>query len=49
MSPVWWSDSQRKMPRARALLGLPPELPKAAKLVLAAWLESVMGEERGIG
>jgi hypothetical protein len=34
-----------KLPRARELLGLPRELPKVAKLVLAAWLESVLGEE----
>ncbi len=34
-----------KLPRARALLGLPPELPKVTKLVLAAWLETVLGEE----
>ena len=32
-----------KLPRARALLGLPPALPKVAKLVLAVWLESVEG------
>jgi hypothetical protein len=34
-----------KLPRARALLGLPPELPKVTKLMLAAWLETVVGEE----
>ncbi len=34
-----------KLPRARALLGLPPELPKVTKLVLAAWLETVVGED----
>ena len=34
-----------KLPRARALLGLPPELPKVTKLVLAMWLETVVGEE----
>jgi len=34
-----------KLPRARALLGLPPELPKVTKLVLAVWLETVMGED----
>ena len=33
------------LPRARALLGLPPELPKVTKLVLAMWLETVVGEE----
>lgn len=30
---------------ARALLGLPPELPKVTKLVLAVWLETVLGED----
>ena len=35
-----------KLPRARALLGLPPELPKVTKLVLAVWLETVVGEDR---
>ena len=34
-----------KLPRARALLGLPPELPRVTKLMLAAWLETVVGEE----
>jgi hypothetical protein len=34
-----------KLPRARALLGLPPELPPVTKLVLALWLETVVGEE----
>ena len=34
-----------KLPQARALLGLPPELPQVAKLVLAVWLESVVGED----
>ena len=34
-----------KLPRARALLGLPPEAPKVTKLVLAVWLESVVGED----
>jgi hypothetical protein len=34
-----------KLPRARALLGLPPELPKVTKLILAVWLESVIGED----
>lgn len=34
-----------KLPRARALLGLPPELPEVTKLVLAVWLESVVGED----
>ena len=34
-----------KLPRARALLGLPPELPKITKLVLAVWLETVLGED----
>lgn len=34
-----------KLPRARALLGMPPELPKAAKLVLAVWLETLLGEQ----
>ncbi len=34
-----------KLPRARALLGLPPELPKVTKLVLATWLETVLGED----
>jgi len=34
-----------KLPQARALLGLPPELPKVTKLILAMWLETVAGEE----
>ena len=34
-----------KLPRARALLGLAPELPKITKLVLAVWLETVLGED----
>lgn len=35
-----------KLPCARALLGLPPELPKVLKLVLAVWLETILGEDR---
>jgi hypothetical protein len=34
-----------KLPRARAWLGLPPTLPKVTKLVLAVWLETVVGED----
>ena len=34
-----------KLPRARALLGLPPALPKVTKLVLAVWLADVVGVE----
>lgn len=34
-----------KLPRARAWLGLSPALPKVAKLVLAVWLETVLGEQ----
>ncbi|MBI3360325.1 MAG: IS91 family transposase [Chloroflexi bacterium] len=34
-----------KLPRARALLGMPPALPKVTKLVLAVWLETVLGED----
>lgn len=36
---------QTKLPQCRALLGLPPSLPKVAKLVLAIWLETLSGEE----
>jgi hypothetical protein len=35
----------KKLPRARALLGLPSALPKVTKLVLAVWLETVVGVE----
>jgi len=34
-----------KLPRARALLGLPPALPKVTQLVLAVWLADVVGVE----
>ena len=34
-----------QLPRARALLGLPPTLPNGTKLVLAAWLESMRGDD----
>lgn len=33
-----------KLPRARALLGLPPAVPKVVKLVLAEWLETLLGD-----
>jgi hypothetical protein len=33
-----------KLPRARELLGLPAEVPQIAKLVLAVWLETIIGE-----
>jgi hypothetical protein len=33
-----------KLPRARALLGLSSALPKVAKLMLAEWLEEVVGD-----
>jgi hypothetical protein len=35
----------KKLPCARALLGLPPALPKVTKLVLAVWLADVVGVE----
>jgi hypothetical protein len=34
-----------KRPRARALLGLPPELPKVTKRVLAEWLVTLLGDD----
>jgi hypothetical protein len=34
-----------KLPRARALLGLPPHVPQVTKLVLAVWLATVVGDD----
>lgn len=39
------SARKTKLPRARSLLGLSPELPVVAKLVLAEWLLDVIGED----
>jgi hypothetical protein len=39
------SARKTKLPRARALLGLSPALPVVAKLVLADWLATILGEE----
>lgn len=39
------SARKTKLPRARALLGLPPALPVVAKLILAEWLLTILGEE----
>ena len=35
-----------KLPRCRALLGLPPPLPEIKELSLLAWLAEVLGEEQ---
>jgi hypothetical protein len=34
-----------KLPRARALLGLPPAVPKVVQLVLAEWLTTLLGDD----
>jgi len=35
---------KRRLPQARKLLGLTPAVPSVAKLVLAVWLETLLGE-----
>ena len=40
------SARKEKLPRCRAWLGLPAELPEAKELSLLAWLNEVLGEEQ---